>query len=84
MSKRLSVRQATEAMMLGVWRFIAVFIDEHGYAPSLRQIAQACFTSHGNVVRYLDLLEARGVIEREMGQARALRLLKRPPVEKQG
>jgi repressor LexA len=58
-----------------VYRFIRHFIETEGYAPSLREIAEGCYLSVGNVTRYLDRLELRGLIYREPGKARSIQLL---------
>lgn len=61
-----------------VWQFLAAFIDEHGYAPILREIAEARYYTTSAVTRHLDQLEAHEYIARDGGKARSLRLLKRP------
>lgn len=56
--------------------FIARFADEHGYAPSVREIAEACDMSSLSVVAYhLNLLEERGIITREANTARTVRVV---------
>lgn len=57
-----------------VYTFIQNFVHEHGYAPSLRKIGEACYIGRSTVVRHLDKLEAIGQIERETGKARSIRL----------
>ena len=37
-----------------VYAFICERFDEHGFGPSIRQIAEACFMHHTTVLRYLD------------------------------
>ncbi len=59
-----------------IYQFIRTFQSEHGYPPTLREISKACYTSHGNVVRHLDKLEAQGLVSREPGRARSIRLLR--------
>lgn len=45
--------------------FLQRFIDEHGYAPSYKEIAQGLkLKSLGSVAQYLDVLEKRGFIRR--------------------
>ncbi len=63
---------------LAVWRFLAAYIDEHGYAPSYREISDGCGVALVGVARHLDRLDERGVIELT-GRARAIRLVERPP-----
>jgi repressor LexA len=58
-----------------VYHFVRDFIETEGYSPSLREIADGCYLSMGSVTRYLDKLELRGLIYREPGKARSIRLL---------
>lgn len=60
-----------------VYAFICNYIETQGYPPSQREIAQGCFMSVGNVVRYLDKLEARGFLYREPNIPRGIQLLKK-------
>lgn len=41
----------------------------------MREIAKGCYISAGNVVRYLDKLEAEGRLIREPRKARGLKLI---------
>lgn len=62
-----------------VYRFVQAYIQEHnGLAPSQREIAEGCYINVAYVGRYLDLLEARGRLTRERGQARSIRLMELP------
>lgn len=61
-----------------VYRFIETYMQANGFAPSVRNIADGCYMSRGNVIRYLDKLEAWGYITREPGQARSIALVKAP------
>lgn len=58
-----------------MYTFIRDYIRQWGYAPSIRDIASACFMTPGNVHRYLDRLEARGRITRQAGVARSICLV---------
>jgi SOS-response transcriptional repressor LexA len=58
-----------------VLQYIRHSIEEHGWSPTIREIASGCFISVGSVIRHLDRLEARGRIIRELGQARSIRLV---------
>jgi repressor LexA len=58
-----------------VYAFIRAYFDEHGFSPSLRDIGKACYLSPSNVVRYLDVLESRGLISREIRKPRSIALL---------
>ena len=62
-----------------VYAFIRSYFEEHGFAPSLREIAVQCFMARATALRYLDRLEAQGRISRELGRARSIRLLNQPP-----
>jgi repressor LexA len=65
----------TDEVTAQVYAFIRAYFDEHGFAPSLRDIGAACYLSPSNVVRYLDRLEARGLISREIRKPRSIALL---------
>lgn len=58
-----------------VYAFIAQYIAEHGYAPSIRDISKGCNISRSNVIRYLDRLEAYGHIKRDPGVSRGISLI---------
>ncbi len=58
-----------------VYDFIHGFISEHGFSPTLREIAGACYMSTTTVVRYLDKLCAAGRISRELSKPRSIALL---------
>ena len=58
-----------------IYDFIRDFIGEHGYSPTLREIAVACYMSTTTVVRYLDKLCADGRISRELQKPRSIALL---------
>lgn len=62
-----------------VYDFLRSYFDQHGFAPSLREIARACFIGRSTTLRHLDRLEAWGWITREEGRARGIRLNPRPP-----
>ena len=65
-----------------VFDFIYNFIHDYAYAPSQEEIAKACYLSRGSVVRYLDQLEAKGMITREPRIARSIRLMENDPRDK--
>jgi DNA-binding MarR family transcriptional regulator len=59
-----------------VYQYIRGYITaHHGTAPSQREIAAGCYINVAYVARYLDLLEARGRLERERGRARSIHLV---------
>lgn len=67
--RRLTPRQER------ILKFIGEFIDDKGYPPSYRQIAQACQISSTSVVDYnLSVLEAEGYLRRERDISRGLEL----------
>lgn len=57
-----------------VYVFINSYIAQHGFPPSMDEIADGCYLSRSSVVRYLDRLEAWGLVSREPGIPRSLRL----------
>jgi SOS-response transcriptional repressor LexA len=74
-SRRLhSLSSATEQNLDAVYQFIVIYLDEHGYPPTMREMAEGCYINVAYVVRYLDLLEAQGRLTREAGKARSVRL----------
>jgi repressor LexA len=58
-----------------VFRFVCQYSRQHGFPPSIREIAAQCYLSRSTVVRYLDQLEAWGWIARETGKARGILIL---------
>ena len=65
----------TESRTTAVYAFVSAYIQEQGYAPSLREIAAACGIGMGTALRHLDRLEARGQITRVSHQPRSISLL---------
>ena len=61
-------------MLDRVYAFICDYLARWQSSPTIREIAAGCYISPGNVYRYLDYLEARGLIIREPGRARSIRL----------
>lgn len=57
-----------------VFRYITQYIETRGFAPSLREIGKHCHISYTTVPRYLDRLEMRGLISREIGLPRSISL----------
>jgi len=56
-------------------RFIRVFLEEHDYAPTVRDILKGCNISSTAVVQYhLDVLEREGRIQRDPEIFRSIRL----------
>ena len=65
------VQFTTESVLV----FIRQYQQEHGVIPSQREIAEGCYISQPAVGRHLDRLEQQGIISREPGKARSIRLL---------
>lgn len=54
--------------------FVRRYVEEHGFAPSVREIGKAVGIASTRAVKYhLDVLVRQGLIERSPGQARSLR-----------
>jgi SOS-response transcriptional repressor LexA len=67
---------AKQELLDDIYQFLVTFIDEHGYPPSYREIAEQCYVGRTSVPRYLDRLEIQGRITREIGQARSIRVVR--------
>ena len=59
-----------------VFDYVRGYIEQHGYAPSARNIARACQMSVSTALYNLDKLEAWGWISREPGVSRSLKVLR--------
>ena len=55
-----------------IFDFIGDYIDQHGYAPSVREIAHSCYVSRSYVIPYLVTLEEMGLIRRDPRIARGI------------
>jgi repressor LexA len=67
--KRLSLRQ------ISILDFISVFVEDHGYPPTLRDIQQACDISSTSVVDYnLNILQNEGHIRRSPDVSRGIQV----------
>lgn len=66
-----------------VLAFLRAFVARHGYAPSLREIANALSIASTNAVNdHLRALGRKGYVERDRMRARSIRLrTKASPVE---
>ncbi len=68
----LSPRQRT------ILEFIKKFVQEHGYPPTIREIGQATNISSTSVVNYnLNILQAKGYIQRHREVSRGVKLLEK-------
>jgi len=58
--------------------FISDFIEEKGYAPSVRDVVEGCGISSSSVAQYhLNVLEHKGYIRRDREVSRSIGLVKR-------
>lgn len=67
---------------LALWRFIAEFIEQYGYAPTFRQMEDAVEGTYlSGMTEQLDRLVRAKVIKRLVNESntRAIKLLKAPP-----
>lgn len=65
--------------------FLAQYIDANGYAPTLKQIAEALSVSSlATVHEHLQALEKKGLIKRKAGSTRGLALTEHIPQLSQG
>ena len=56
-----------------VLRFVRNFLQEHGYSPTVREIAKGCgWTSTNTPAYHLRNLEADGFLKMEPGTARSI------------
>jgi len=61
--------------------FIRKYVEEHGYPPNMREIGQAAHTSSTSVVSYnLNILQAKGYLERGRDISRGVKLLDKAAV----
>lgn len=64
-----------------VWRFVAKYVNQHGYSPSFTEMADECFLTNPSIQRALDRLTVKGIIKRpDKQRARAIEVLRRPPM----
>jgi repressor LexA len=63
---------------LKLLRWIETFLDEHRYAPTLEEIAEAFDISKVTALQHLRSLERRGAIRRKRYQTRSIELLEVP------
>ncbi|MCA0456135.1 MAG: hypothetical protein LCI00_19310 [Chloroflexi bacterium] len=61
-----------------IYQFLWDYYQEHGFAPTYREIAESCFIAHTGVASHLDRLTRWGWITREEGKARSMRPLQDP------
>jgi SOS-response transcriptional repressor LexA len=68
---------SSEDVRDGILAFIAGYISERGYPPSMREIGRELGRSPQSIMVHLDRLEADGLLTREPGIPRSLRLVLR-------
>jgi repressor LexA len=65
-----------------IWQFLAAYVDEHGYPPTVREIGHAVgLASPSTVHAHLASLEREGLIRRDPAKPRALELVGRRKTE---
>ncbi|MBC8100116.1 MAG: helix-turn-helix domain-containing protein [Armatimonadetes bacterium] len=74
MVRAVVLREDTER----VYQFILSYCAERGLPPTQREMAEGCFMARSSVIRHLDMLDAHGLIVRELGAARGVLLPKNP------
>lgn len=67
-----------DEQMVAVYHAIKDYIEERNIPPSIDNICEGSFLSKGTVYLVLELLAARGFIEREEGVARGIRVTDKP------
>lgn len=76
-AKRPSVRRsALTPKRLRVLTFIRDYTNEHGYAPTMQELADEFGVSKVTVFEHIDALEREGYLTRSRHKARSLRLSK--------
>ncbi|MBM3314675.1 transcriptional repressor LexA [candidate division WOR-3 bacterium] len=62
-----------------IMEFVRAYIEEHGFAPSVREIGRAVGVSSTRAVKYhLDILVRDGLLDRTSRKARSLKTSRRP------
>jgi repressor LexA len=65
-----------------IWQFLAAYVDEHGYPPTVREIGEAVgLASPSTVHAHLASLEREGLIRRDPTKPRAIELVGRRRAE---
>jgi repressor LexA len=65
-----------------IWQFLAAYVDEHGYPPTVREIGEAVgLASPSTVHAHLASLEREGLIRRDPTKPRAIELVGRRKAE---
>ena len=62
-----------------IWQFLATYVDEHGYPPTVREIGDAVgLASPSTVHAHLANLERAGLLKRDPTKPRAIELRREP------
>lgn len=73
--QRAELEMLSEEMTEKVFRYICEYSRRHGLPPSYKKIAAHLGVTVSTVRRYLDVLEARGMIYREDNGKPAIRII---------
>ena len=65
-----NVRRRSVGRQLEVYRYIQVYADDHGYPPTLQEIAEEARVTKATAQGYLKALENAGLIKRNSAGAR--------------
>lgn len=72
----MAKKQTMSKMQIKIYDFIAAFVAQQGYPPSVREIGEAVgLKSPSTVYFHLTHMEELGVIEKGAGKGRAIRLM---------
>ena len=75
----MAKKQTMSKMQVKIYAFIADFVAQQGYPPSVREIGEAVgLKSPSTVYFHLTHMEELGVIEKGAGKGRAIRLVNQP------
>ena len=75
----MAKKQTMSKMQIKIYDFIASFVAQQGYPPSVREIGEAVgLKSPSTVYFHLTHMEELGVIQKGAGKGRAIRLVDQP------
>lgn len=66
-----------------LYDFIVEFHEEHGYLPTIAEMAAGIKVSKSTIIERLDDMEAYGMVKRNGRKTRALTLISRKPLWEQ-
>jgi SOS-response transcriptional repressor LexA len=74
----MTVKSRDKIFLESIYAFIETMQAEQQRSPTIREMMEAGFTTSSSVMRfYLDAMEARGMIRRDPGISRGIRIIKR-------